>query len=55
MIVEIVIRDQRPPNTGYVKAPISMEAMEAMTVEERKDALYDSFLRAYYELTGKAF
>lgn len=55
MKIEILIRDEQPVNERYVRAPISMEAMRIMTVEERLTALYEQFLRVYYEMTGEAF
>lgn len=55
MKIEIVIRDEQRVNERFIKAPISMEALQALTVEEQKNALHDAFLRAYYEMTGQTF
>lgn len=50
MRIEIIIRDEQPPDERYVRASISLESLQAMGVEERKEVLYDHFLRAYYEM-----
>lgn len=56
MKVEIVVRTEFESSTqSCVVAPISIQLLEKATVEQRKDLLDEMFLRAYYEMTGKAF